>query len=294
MKMIDKAIDYIRRCAEVPSFSTFEELLIPVITEAVSGITGVKIERIPDNNLVIQVPGNPLKPAVALTAHLDKINHFGKDFPEVLPFVKDEQSITGQLDDAVGVGLCLHILNSSVTEDYPPLYLLLSEVEESVGLKEHPDLMKGGGKGYHHGIGAERISYFLLEKLMYPAIFITVDTTPVFKENPGIALYSKFWEDRDIKPCCQLLRKTEMIEKFLLKENPGMMLVNKNNDFRKYGALFNHLECRAIPSIAVEPAIHPYHQKNESVRLTDIHEAFRLIDRFLKNFDLTFENSDSL
>ncbi len=288
LDMISRIVKNIGDCAKIPSFSTYEEHIHPLIIEFTSKLGGCTVTRIPDNNLVIYIPGNTKKPPIALTSHLDKINHFGKNFPAELPFTKGEEQITGQLDDTVGIGICLSIMEASIIEDFPPLYILFSEMEESTGLKNHPQLLKNNGIGYHHGMGAERISYYLLENKIYPALFITVDTTPIFKGTQGIALYSKFWENRSIEPCCNLLKKTQKIENFFQKEYSEILLINKNNDFRKYGALFHHLKCLAIPSIALEPAIFPCHTKNEKVFISDIEKVFTLLSKFLTDFDLNF------
>lgn len=286
--MINRIVENISNCAKIPSFSSYEEHIHPHILELTSKISGCTVTKIPDNNLIIHIPGNPEKPSIALTSHLDKINHFGENFPVELPFSKDSEQITGQLDDTVGIGICLSIMEASKSNDFPPLYLLFSEMEESTGLKKNPELLKNSGKGYHHGMGAERISYYLLENKIYPSLFITIDTTPIFKGIPGLALYSKFWEKRDIQPCCNLLKKTQKIEEFFQKECKDILLINKNNDFRKYGALFNHLKCLAIPSIAIEPAIFPYHQKDERVFISDIEKVYNLLVKFLTDFDLDF------
>ncbi len=78
-------LDFITRVAEIPSFTTYEERLIPYIEEALSDIPGAELALVADNNVIVKVPGNTQKPNIALSAHLDKINHFGKDWIKQLP-----------------------------------------------------------------------------------------------------------------------------------------------------------------------------------------------------------------
>ncbi len=100
----------------------------------------------------------------------------------------------------LGLVLCLRMMQLSVNHDFPPLYLFLSEMEESFGLRFHTHLLRNGGKDVHHGMGAERLSDHILNHYQAPSVIITVDTTPLFKGKPGIALYSEHWEYNKMEP----------------------------------------------------------------------------------------------
>ena len=72
-------------------------------------IPGARIEKVPDNNILIQVPNSQDVPPVALAARLDKINHFVSDTVSLLSVDTYDGKITGQLDDAIGVRSCLQL-----------------------------------------------------------------------------------------------------------------------------------------------------------------------------------------
>src|SRR5437879_9811945 len=103
-------IELIMQCAAVPSFSTFEDRLHPLIQRIVGTAGLASLEMVRDNNLIIRVPGNRKLSPIALAAHLDKINHFGLDFPTPIPVRRDSEALEGLLDDAVGVGICLGLM----------------------------------------------------------------------------------------------------------------------------------------------------------------------------------------
>ena len=196
MSLVDLIVDV----AKVPSFSTYEERLHPYVLEYLGDIKGVNIVEIKDNNLLVIIGGeNPGKP-VAITSHLDKINHFGEQFPAELGVNVTDTEILGQMDNAVGVGVCLQLAKMAEIHDFPPLYLLFSEMEESTGLRHHPHLLKNHGKDVGPQIGANRLSEYLKAHLPLPAAFITVDTTPVFKGDSGVALYTEYWEKTGNEP----------------------------------------------------------------------------------------------
>lgn len=263
-------VDLIAQCAEIPSFTTYEERLIPFIEQIASGVPGAKSTRVVENNIVIKVPGNPAKPTIAITAHLDKINHFGLDWAEKLPVSVTAEKIIGQLDDSVGVGLCLSLLQQTSRGDFPTMLFLFSEMEEGNGLKYHPEWLRGGGKGVHSGLGAERISEYLLQNNLVPDQVITIDTTPLFKGEPGLAIYTDHWEKNGLTPPPDLISATETVYQRFMEIDPELLKYNNTNDYLAYGLKLNQDPTHPITSIALEPAIFPYHQPGEEVFQGDI------------------------
>jgi hypothetical protein len=263
-------IDIIAQCAEIPSFTTYEERIIPFIEQIASSVPDAELIQVAENNIVVNVPGNPAKPTIAITAHMDKINHFGKEWSEKLPVTVTEEKIIGQLDDSVGVGLCLSIMQQSTRDDFPPMLFLFSEMEEGNGLKYHPEWLRGGGEGVHSGLGAERISEYLLQNNLVPDQVITIDTTPLFKGEPGLAIYTDHWEKNGLTPTPDLISATETVYQLFMELDPGLLKYNNTNDYLAYGLKLNQDPTHPITSIALEPAIFPYHQPNEEVFLSDI------------------------
>jgi hypothetical protein len=266
---MDKLIQLIEEVAKVPCFSSYEDRSFNLIRQLLKD-TGCSIEEPPGNNLIITTEGkgNP----IALTAHLDKINHFGSNSLAELPFSIQDDKIVGQLDDAVGVGICLYFAIQSQKGHLPPLIILLSEMEESFGLRLHPNLLKNNGSGLFPRIGATRISRYLKEKGIIPKLFLTVDTTPLFHGNHGIAVYSNHWDRNEIRPSPSLIEKTEALVSLIQAFYPEVLQANNTNDYLVYGELFNQgdLSSNGIPSIAIEPSIYPYHQVNEQVFIEDV------------------------
>ncbi len=277
-----KLISLIHDIAIVPSFSSYEDRIHDLILTLMKLVPGVVWYRVPDNNLVFFVPGDESRAPVALTAHLDKINHFGPSAPDELPFEYEEERLVGQLDNAVGLALCIALAQIGAGRSFPPLTLLFSEMEESFGLKRHPHLLKNNGKGLHHGIGAERISKFLIREKMLPSTAITLDTTPLFKGKPGIALYSGHWEFTGQEPTEKERELTDRVRDEFLSIDPDMLLSNNTNDYLHYGAELNRDRVSSIPSLALEPAIFPYHQKNEAVFIQDIERVYNIMIRWLE------------
>jgi hypothetical protein len=275
-------VDIIAQCAEIPSFTTYEELLIPFIEQIASSVPGAELIRVAENNIVVNVPGNPAKPTIALTAHLDKINHFGKDWSEKLPVTVTMDKIIGQMDDSVGVGLCLSIMQQSSHIDFPPMLFLFSEMEEGNGLKYHPERLRDGGEGVHSGLGAERISEFLLQNNHLPDQVITIDTTPLFKGEPGLAIYTDHWEKNGLTPTPDLISATENVYQRFMEIDPGLLKYNNTNDYLAYGLKLNQDPTHSITSIALEPAIFPYHQPGEEVFLGDIARLEKNLVGFLR------------
>lgn len=272
-------IELILECAAIPSFSSYEEVIHPWVKSIARQAPGTRISLIPANNIIIEVPGNRPGPAVALTAHLDKINHFGKQPSTPLPAEMRAGELIGQMDDSVGVGICMYHLLQSRSRNYPNLYILLSEMEESTGIEEHPHLLKNGGEGLYSGMGAERIAEHLVERGKLPRIAITIDTTPLFRGSPGVALYSKHWEKNGLTPSEALMEKTTRIEELFCGLLPTIRLHNNTNDYLEYGKILNRNQ--VVPSVAVEPAIFPYHQAGEKVYCEDVLQICTLIDGLL-------------
>jgi hypothetical protein len=282
LALMDTLISLIRDLAEVPSFSSYEERMHDLVKRLMATVPGAECRHVPDNNLVFLVPGDESRAPVALSAHLDKINHFGSSPPEKLPFEMDEERLTGQMDNAVGLALCISLARASTGQAFPPLMLLFSEMEESFGLKHHPHLLKNAGEGLHHGMGAERIARYLLAEQLLPSSVITLDTTPLFKGEPGAALYSGHWEFTGRQPSEGERRRTERVRDEFLSIDRDLYLSNNTNDYLHYGAELNRDGKADIPSLALEPAIFPYHQKNESVYLKDIARVRDIMIRWLE------------
>jgi len=135
-------IEWVMEAAKVASFSSYEERLHPLVKSAVAKCPGAKLEIVADNNLMVTVPGKKSGEAIAVTAHLDKINHFGMDRTDELSVVREDGKLTGLLDDATGVGTLLYLIQECSKMETPTLYFLFSEMEEGTGLKQAPSLLK--------------------------------------------------------------------------------------------------------------------------------------------------------
>ncbi len=282
----------IEKVARIPSFSSYEERLHPLIYDFIKE-NDIPCDIYPHhNNLIIEINKN-VQPAIAITAHLDKIDHFNNDEIEELPFEKDQEQIKGQLDDSVGVGICLYLLLHASRLDFPNTLFLFSEMEESFGLRNHRGRLKNQGEGLHPQIGAVRISRFLIEKSKIPTVIITVDTTPLFHGTPGVALYSRFWEISGTVPSTEIIQKTLEIEKIIRDIYPEIKLANNINDYVKYGSMFadNNL---SVPSIALEPAIYPYHTIGEKVFISDIHKVLTIIQKFISVYTTQWNQDETM
>lgn len=280
-------VDLIRQAAEIPSFSSLEDRLHPWIYLRLANLPGVTIERIPEHNLLVSVPGDPRLTPVALAAHLDKIDHWGTS-PDRLPWNEEADRVVGQLDDAVGVGICLALARwASGESGLPPLLILLSEMEESYGLKHHPERLVAGGAGRVCGQGAMRLSRHLKETGRLPGVVATIDTTPLFQGEPGVALYAAPWEEEPFTPSTGLLEGTAEVCGLLRSLDGGLRLANNSNDYADYGRELNRGTPLAIPSVALEPAIAPYHCPGEAVFRQDIARVERLAKGLVSNWTRT-------
>jgi hypothetical protein len=282
--MIKRAIHHIRQTAQVPSFSSYEERLHPYVRSAFNALEKSSEIEVEGNSLIFKIGDKSDKPRVALAAHLDKINHYGADFPEKLPVEVTDGQIEGAMDDSAGLGTILTIAELAVDNHLPDLLFFFSEMEESKGLKEHPELLKNNGKGYRYGMGADRISKRCKELDLIPSEVITIDTTPLFKGKQGIALYSKHWELNDLDPSDELIRKTKSTVNRFTFIDPKIKLDNNTNDYLHYGEEFNTGTNGDVVSVALEPAIHPYHQKGERVFVDDIKRTLNILFIYLLDY----------
>ena len=119
-------------------------------------------------------------------------------------------------------------------------------------------------------MGAERISEYLLQNNLVPDQVITIDTTPLFKGEPGLAIYTDHWEKNGLTPTPEFISATEKVYQRFMEIDPGLLKYNNTNDYLTYGLKLNQDPTHPITSIAFEPAIFPYHQEGEEVFLSDI------------------------
>ncbi len=252
-----------------------ENRLLPVIESVARSIGNATIEYVPDNNIIISVPGKAGIPPVALTAHLDKINHFGDPREEKLPIAVRGNKLIGQLDDSAGVGICLSLIRKSARADFPRILVLLSEMEECGGYEDSDD------SELFHGIGACRISQYLMDTQRTPGMFVTIDTSPQFGGERGVALYTRFWDKCSLMPGDRLVAKSEAIARYLTGKFPFLTHTNGSNDYINYGMLFNANTDEPVPSLAIEPAIYPCHKPGEEIFVSDIKNTVRVASALL-------------
>lgn len=283
--ILKRCLEIIELTARVPSFSSYEELLHPYIYELGSKIHACSVFVESERNLALYVPGKT-SGLVAFTAHLDKINHFGVPHPDTLPFERSEDFIRGQLDNTIGIGVVMSLLEIASKKSWPGIVILLSEMEESTGLKNHPELMRNNAQGLYHGMGAERLSHFLFKKQWKPDAIITVDTTPLFKGDSGCAVYSKHWEFSNAIPTEAEIKATQTLVDEILVSFPEILHRNNTNDYLIYGKILNQLFNNSVPSIAIEPAIFPYHTQNEQVFIKDINTILNVLINLLDRWEI--------
>src|SRR5699024_933249 len=121
-EMLDPRLQsHIREVAQCPSFSTYEERLHPYIRSVFEALPGFQELPVQGNNLIFRRSCEPGQPMIAITSHIDKINHYGKHYPEVLPVSVTSKQIEGAMDDSASVGLCLALAEASVDKDWPGL-----------------------------------------------------------------------------------------------------------------------------------------------------------------------------
>jgi hypothetical protein len=220
---------------------------------------------------------------IALAAQLSKVDHFEQDFADKLAVDSTDECIEGAMDDCAGLGMMLSIAEATPDHNWANLLFFFSEMEESKGLKERPELLKNNGKGYTNGMGARRIAKRCLELDLLPNEVITLDTTPLFKGDKGIALYSKHWELNDLEPSSELIEQTEKTIAQFIAIDPKIRIDNNTNDYLHYGEVFNKESSNPVISVALEPAIYPYHQKGERVFIDDIQRGLNILAHHLSN-----------
>lgn len=281
MQFYHRSIHHIREVAQIPSFSTYEDRLHPYIRSIADKKSCVSEIEVEGNNLIYQIGEQEDTDIRAFAAHLDKNNHYGDAFLERIPVNQTETYLEGAMDDSVGIGLCLALMELWDELNMPAIQLYFSEMEESMGLKKHPELLKHNGVHAEHGMGAKRIAERMLEIQQLPQWVMTIDTTPLFKGDPGIALYTEHWEFNQLSPSKLLKDKTNGLAERLKQIHPSIQLANNTNDYLHYGNIYNTDTANHIPSVALEPAIYPYHQQNERVFLDDIRKTGNIIQQLL-------------
>lgn len=261
-------VSLIELLARIPSFSSYEERLHPAV-QSFAREKSLTLSPVADRNLLVRKKKDSA-PIVYLAAHLDKINHFGEQAPKLLDFSEDGGKLRGLLDDAVGIAIALLLM---AEYDQDEVGVLLSELEESTGLKQHPHLMRNQGDGLVHGQGARTLSHYLVEEQILPELIVTVDVTPKFKGDPGTALYSNHWEYHKKEPSDQYLLSASIVTKRVSNIAPACMHLNNTNDYLIYG---EELQKHGVHSIALEPSIFPYHKADEEVFVSDLMEVLRI------------------
>lgn len=239
----------IKSVAEIPSFTGHERLLFPFVKNFLN-------EHIPGHEIVfeddffgmiVEIPGNANRQPLALSAHLDKIDHWGVLIPELVKLTPREtkRKLFGAMDDAVGVGVVLWLARWSQTHDTPPLYLFLSCREEQ-GM-----------------VGAARIAIDFQETgRRIPEKILNIDTCPILKKKAGTIVYSR--------PNYDL---SELIQRF-----KPVVTTEGINDITVYRREFPD-----TLTIAVEPAIRDMHTVNESVHKCDVEKSIEILKFLLTN-----------
>ncbi len=259
-----EAVSLILKVGAVPSFSHSEDRLHPLIRELISEIPGSEIIPVANHNLVITIPGERGCPVIALTAHLDKNDHYHTGDQCLDSFVRGNK-IVGPMDDSAGLGICIAIARASTVFRFPPLMLLFSEQEEC------------------GGAGAYRISEYILNQRQQPSEVITIDTSPIFLGKPGLAIYSEMSEPRGggLTGSSPLKIRTDQVVSAFMNIAPTLVPSNNYNDYVVYRAALNLSRRNPVPSIALEPSIYPYHKKNEEVFIADILSLEAILQKFL-------------
>lgn len=259
-----EVIELILKVGAVPSFSYCEDRLHPLIRELVADIPGVEIIPVAEHNLIVTIPGASGCPSVALSAHLDKNDHYGTGDKPLAAFVRGNK-IVGPMDDSAGLGICLAVARATTRFQFPPLMLLFSEQEEC------------------GGAGARRISEYILNHQLLPSEVITLDTTPRFRGESGLALYCEPWSCSGHRASTQLKKRTSSLRESFLDIAPNLVVMNNHNDYVTYGEALNPSDENPVPSIAIEPSIYPYHQEREEVFIDDILLLETILQTFLSN-----------
>ena len=289
----DKLLNLILEIAQIPSFTTHEKRLHPFIQDYCSNL-GLPLLHLNDGSILVETPGKG-EMSVALSAHLDKNDYWtrkGEEQPEELNASINGENLKGLLDDAIGVGVCLYMIEQSLKGKFPPLKILFSECEEgffkqyytyeTIGKLRNNGITSNGVK-YSSGMGAQILSSYLMQKKEIPSALFVIDVTPLFDGEPGIALYSEPWEITNDKPTPELKSRTEKMESKLKKICPRIVKANNVNDYAFYGKMFS-MNDMIVPCFALEPSIEYYHSPNEKVNVHDVTETVKILDKFLKWF----------
>jgi len=190
----------IKDLAKIPSYSEHEEIIHPYIRQFAADYFPAETEIIEiRKNLFIKIPGTLDLEPIALSAHLDKTRH--KDLPaslEIEEFVETEDEISGHLDDALGLGLCLYISKLYSQKDRPPIYLFLTELEE------------------HGHLGAFRLKlYFYTNPSLHktPWAIINFDVTPLGGTYSVLAVENNY-TNGDLYTLFDVVPRTETMLSF--------------------------------------------------------------------------------
>jgi hypothetical protein len=283
--MDQQLLEHIVEIAKIPSFSSYEQRLHPYFRSLAEQSHAEEIP-VEGNSLIFRSGSKPSddQPVIAFAAHLDKNNHYGKDWVEPLEVNQLENELEGPMDDSAGLGVCARLMELADQQpDWPTTYFLFSEMEESLGLKKHPEWMKNEAAGLEHGIGAKRIARTLIGLNEIPDQVITVDTTPLFKGDPGLALYANHWEINDLDPTDALKEATQAFVDELQQISPDIKVDNNTNDYLHYGFEFNQQTAKPVVSVALEPAIYPYHQAGERVFYDDLQQTLEILTTYLNS-----------
>jgi hypothetical protein len=85
-----------------------------------------------------------------------------------------------------------------------------------------------------------------------------------------LAIYTDHWEKNGLTPTHGLISATENVYQRFMEIDRGLFKYNNTNDYLAYGLKLNQDPTHPRTSIALEPAIFPYHQPGEEVFLGDI------------------------
>jgi hypothetical protein len=134
-------------------------------------------------------------------------------------------------------------------------------------------------------MGAKRISEYLLDINQLPKMVITIDVTSLIGEQKGIALYSDHWDISRVSPSGEMVAVTRKLQRVFKSLYPDIRFLNNPNDYTVYGRLLSENSTKPIPSIALEPAVYPYHQPCEGIFLSDVRAVENILITFLEQYD---------
>jgi len=243
--------DIIADLAKIPSWTTREERTYYYIEQFVKKNLPAQTQIIISmKSLIIQIPGNPALQPVALSAHLDKKDHWhDPNLKQLDNFYETADRLYGSLDDAAGVGCCLYLAALCNGLTNPPLYLFLTEMEE-VGL-----------------IGTAHISLFFCKNayLPPPGLIVNMDLCPQFGDKPGIAFSS---EEKNplYLPFCRQIRSD-------ICRSEGI------SDVLTYHVFFTETTV-----FGIDAAICNLHTKLESCYKQDLKDVLKIAQQILEHW----------